>query len=363
MPPTSQHGSTADSHWAQVPALAHVSTANQPDDSCNPFNPPPKLSHLNLPIFTPSLPREEARLKRTLGLPPLLSPDTRSSLQSAGSSFGRKQRQSTPYSDKISEALKPNPKRDEHKKLIKLELGTFIGLKDEGAWAKPLLLTYTTDLEEDDLYKPFVDISNAILKKFVLIGGEEGELLREAIDTHATNLLHQEEVKTTLVSRPDVSIRGQGLSFQVPETNREGTVPEVGFSNMSSFEEMKVEKSNVSATAQGLQVAVYVRQIFIHQPNRRYVRALVLTETNLRLFHFDRSGGLYTPYINIHQDPYTFVRLVIGLNSLDESVLGFDMSIQWKIKNGRKTDGTLTNRRNDDTKIVYSLSKVDPIIT
>ncbi|RXW23299.1 hypothetical protein EST38_g2556 [Candolleomyces aberdarensis] len=132
---------------------------------------------------------------------------------------------------------------------------------------------------------------------------------------------------------------------------------------MSSFEEMKVEKSNVSATAQGLQVAVYVRQIFIHQPNRRYVRALVLTETNLRLFHFDRSGGLYTPYINIHQDPYTFVRLVVGLNSLDESVLGFDMSIQWKIEDGRKIDGTLATRREDDTEIIYNLSKVDPIIT
>ncbi|KAJ2922033.1 hypothetical protein H1R20_g15067, partial [Candolleomyces eurysporus] len=392
MPPTIQHSSTADSDRTQVPAPAYVPNTYQPDESCNPFNPPPKLSHLNLPIFTPSLPREEARLKRTLGQPPLFSPNTRSSLQSAGSSFGRKQRQSTPYSDKISEALKPNPKRDEHKKLVKLELGTFIGLKDEGAWAKSLythlvsnasideffaesglynartrrwstIPESTSDLEEGDLYKPFVDISNAILRKFVLTESEEGELLREAIDTHDTNIPHHEEVKTTLVSRPDVSIRGQGSSFQVPEANREGTAPKVGFSNMSSFEEMKVEKSNVSATAQGLQVAVYVRQIFIHQPNRRYVRVLILTETNLRLFHFDRSGGLYTPYINIHQDPYTFIRLVVGLNSLDESVLGFDMSIQWRIEGGRKIDGTLKTRREDDTTIIYNLSKVDPIIT
>ncbi|KAJ2928036.1 hypothetical protein H1R20_g9047, partial [Candolleomyces eurysporus] len=392
MPQTNQHSSTADSGGARMPAPAHVSATDYPDDSCNPFNPPPKLSHLNLPIFTPSLPREEARLKRALGHPPLLSPSTRSSLYSAGSSFGRKQRKSTPYSDKISEGWKPNPKRDEHKKLIKLELGTLIGLKDEGAWAKSLYIHLvsdarideffaesglydartrrwttipesTTDLEEEDLYKPFVDISNAILKKFVLGGREEAELLREAIDTHCTNLAHQEEAKTTLVSRPDVSIRSQGSSFQVPQANREGTVPEVGFSNMSSFEEMKVEKSNVSATAQGLQVAVYVRQIFIHQPNRRYVRALVLTETNLRLFHFDRSGGLYTPYINIHQDPYTFVRLVVGLNSLDESVLGFDVSIQWEIEDGRKIDGTLATRREDNTEIIYNLSKVDPIIT
>jgi hypothetical protein len=103
--------------------------------------------------------------------------------------------------------------------------------------------------------------------------------------------------------------------------------------------------------------------MFIHQPNRRFVRALLLTENNVHLYHFDRSGGFYTSKINIHNDARTFVRLVVGLNSLDESSIGFDDSIKWTIQDGRKLGGTLTTLRSDNTKIKYNLSKVDPVIT
>ncbi|RXW15442.1 hypothetical protein EST38_g10417 [Candolleomyces aberdarensis] len=393
MPPTSHDTPCANPDGAQVPAPTHMATIIQPICSpSNPFHPEPEHDCKRNPIVTPSR-TSEAILKRLCERPlSVLSRSSQERLKSASSSFAQNQHCSTPYNARISEPLKLNPKRDEHKKLIKLELGTLIGLNDNGAWAKSLYAhlvgeaeldefleesdLYNTNtgrwtaipestltLTEDDLYEPFVNISNAILKKFVLNTCKKEKLLREAIDTHATNLPHQEEAKTTLVSRPDVSIKGQGPSFQVPEADSEGNTPEVGFSNMNSFEEMKVERQRVSPTAQGLQVGVYVRQIFIHQPNRRFVRALVLTETHVRLFHFDRSGGLYTPYINIHEDPYTFIRLVVGLNSLDDSVLGFDTSIQWRIEDGRKVDGTLTTRRDDNTEIKYNLSKVAPVIT
>jgi hypothetical protein len=193
----------------------------------------------------------------------------------------------------MNQRLKPNPKRDEHQKQIKLELGTLIELKDEGAWVKSLYehLVRDSDIDnflaksglyrsrrwtallnpakEADLYGPFVDITNAILKKFVLNRCEEGELPRKAIDTNTKSLPHQEETKTTLQSRPDISIKGEGLSFQIPEEDEEGKTAEVGFSNMASFEEIKLEKAAGSPVKQGLQVAVYVRCV------NRYSRLIV----------------------------------------------------------------------------------------
>ncbi|KAJ2912013.1 hypothetical protein MD484_g8401, partial [Candolleomyces efflorescens] len=317
-----------------------------------------------------------------------LSPSTRALLNEAGTSFTTNQEISTPYATKISEPLKPNPKREEHKNLINVELGELIALKDNGVWVKSLyknlvskgrIKKFLAECElyrsgrwanvlsaevEGDLYHPYVDITNAILKKFVLKRCKKGASLRKAIDTNTKNISHQEATKTTLKSRPDVSIRGEGSCFQVPEEDAEGLIAEVGFSNMVSFQEMKMQKAAGSpGKVVGLQIAVYARQIFIHQPNRKFVRALLLTEQKVRLYHFDRSGGFYTSEINIHEDPHTFIRLVVGLNSLDQSEIGFDASIQWKIKDGRKVGGSLTTLKEDNTEITYTLSEVNPVIT
>ncbi|KAJ2936681.1 hypothetical protein H1R20_g420, partial [Candolleomyces eurysporus] len=107
-------------------------------------------------------------------------------------------------------------------------------------------------------------------------------------------------------------------------------------------------------------VAIYARQIFIQQPNRRFVRLLILAGENFRLFHFDRSGVQYTPSINFHDDPHTFVRVVLGLGSPDESDIGLDSSIQWTIENGQKVSGTLRTRNSEGQEVVYPLSRVEP---
>jgi hypothetical protein len=217
-----------------------------------------------------------------------LSPGTQDLLKKAGSSFTTNQHQSTPYTAKMSEALKPNPKRDEHKKLIKLELGPLIALNDQGDWAKSVYkhlvskaeidrfladsglykskrwTTILNPTKEADLYGPFVVITNAILERFVLNACKEGEFPRKAIDTNVKNLPHQEETKTKLWSRPDISIKGEGSSFQVPEEDAEGETAEVGFSNMLSFEEIKLDKAKGSPAQQGLQVGVYVRCVNRH---------------------------------------------------------------------------------------------------
>jgi hypothetical protein len=75
-----------------------------------------------------------------------------------------------------------------------------------------------------------------------------------------------------------------------------------------------------------------------------YVRSLAVTEDYVRLAHFDRAGAQITPRVNIHGNPATFVRLVAGVSSADERILGFDGSIHWTITEGRKEKGTLKTR-------------------
>jgi hypothetical protein len=87
---------------------------------------------------------------------------------------------------------------------------------------------------------------------------------------------------------------------------------------------------------------------------------LIITESHIRLLHFDRSGVQYTPLLNFHEDPHTFVRLVLGLSSPDEFDVGLDTSIQWTIESGRKVAGTITTRGTDDQDTVYPLVQIEP---
>ncbi|TFK66136.1 hypothetical protein BDN72DRAFT_880467 [Pluteus cervinus] len=77
------------------------------------------------------------------------------------------------------------------------------------------------------------------------------------------------------------------------------------------------------------QIATHARQCFIDQPNRLKVYAAVLNESTMWLVQYDRSGITYSAPCNIHEDPHTFVRIILGLAS-SESLVGFDTSIFWQ---------------------------------
>ncbi|KAJ2914306.1 hypothetical protein MD484_g6100, partial [Candolleomyces efflorescens] len=111
-----------------------------------------------------------------------------------------------------------------------------------------------------------------------------------------------------------------------------------------------------------VQMSIYARQIFIHQPNRRFARVLAISERYIRLFHFDRSGVQYTPLLDFHEEPHTFVRLVLGLNSTNELDVGLDTSIQWTIDGGRKAEGTITVSGDGLQDTVYPLAQIEPFL-
>lgn len=63
----------------------------------------------------------------------------------------------------------------------------------------------------------------------------------------------------------------------------------------------------------------------------------------MQLFHFDRSGTQHTPFLDFRIDLHTLIRLILGLSTTKEFILGLDDTVQWTTgSDGRKTGGTLT---------------------
>ncbi|KAF6760863.1 hypothetical protein DFP72DRAFT_1062604 [Ephemerocybe angulata] len=191
---------------------------------------------------------------------------------------------------------------------------------------------------EDDLYKPFVKIIQAIIdgpgkpKKGV-------KSTRTAIDTHDKSFIHHDSDKLT---RPDLAILATGPSFQEPLPKEGQTrVPGymVGYSNVASVFDFKLNRGDPKYK-QVEQLALYNSQ-----PNRRYCRSLIITEDKVALLHYDRSGAYITEMVNLHEEPHVFVRLVLALSAHKEKHLGLDTSIQWTVgANGRKIAGTICVR-------------------
>ncbi|KAF6760808.1 hypothetical protein DFP72DRAFT_1003437 [Ephemerocybe angulata] len=102
--------------------------------------------------------------------------------------------------------------------------------------------------------------------------------------------------------------------------------------------------------------------MFCKQGNRLFCRSILMTETHARLLHCDRSGAYKTRPLNIHDDPNTFVRLILGLSSPTEAILGFDTSVQWTVKNGRRVSGTITTLDAVGKRIKYHLNTDKHII-
>ncbi|KAF6760883.1 hypothetical protein DFP72DRAFT_1003477, partial [Ephemerocybe angulata] len=218
---------------------------------------------------------------------------------------------------------------------------------------------------EEDMYDPFLEVIKSILANLV-IPNEGAKSTREAFDTHKTSFPHHDGAKT----RPDIAIVATGPSFEDPLpadldlTNSGGeTTRLVGYSNVASVFDLKRNKDN-SRVEQIKQLAVYAKQIFLSQPNRRFVRALIITEDKVRLLHYDRSGAYITDMINFHDEAETFVRLVVALSSHIEEHVGLDSSIQWTVDdNNRKVAGTICvrdDRSPDATPDTFYLDMKEP---
>ncbi|KAF5341029.1 hypothetical protein D9611_005915 [Ephemerocybe angulata] len=215
---------------------------------------------------------------------------------------------------------------------------------------------------EEDLYNPLHKIISDIVREFNPSGALG--VTREVLDTHETHLRHDNVAHPG--TKPDISIKATGASFESPHPRRMSPSQSalgVGWSNVAAVFEVKLDVMKGSETDHLKQIAGYCRQIFIHQPNRTFVRCLqLITEEHVQLVHFDRSGVYISPFINIHKDPYTFVRLVVGLSSCDEDVLGLDTTVSWTVdpETGRKVSGLVKAPDASGALVDYEISMASP---
>ncbi|KAF6753514.1 hypothetical protein DFP72DRAFT_814162, partial [Ephemerocybe angulata] len=105
--------------------------------------------------------------------------------------------------------------------------------------------------------------------------------------------------------------------------------------------------------------------VFNEQPNREFVRCVAISEKHALLVHFDRVGAQIFPIIDIHQDPFSFLRILFAQTSFDEETLGLDPGIRWEVRDGRKIGGTIdiTDGLNGEVRAYRMAGGTDPVFT
>ncbi|CAG8733341.1 1409_t:CDS:2, partial [Rhizophagus irregularis] len=100
----------------------------------------------------------------------------------------------------------------------------------------------------------------------------------------------------------------------------------VYWSNIHVIEEIKrtCQSDNISTD---LELAGYVWEIFGNQHNRRFVLGFTLCGGFMRVWLFDRSGGISLNRIDIYHDPTMFIRVITGFATMELFQLGYDTTI------------------------------------
>ncbi|TEB28386.1 hypothetical protein FA13DRAFT_1815909 [Coprinellus micaceus] len=223
-------------------------------------------------------------------------------------------------------------------------------------WAVPEFPTST-----NDLFGSAYRICSAIIQRFAQSSTPGVE--RRVVSLRGIRRTELES-GTEACELPSFVVQATGPSFQGSANSTPGSTELpgiIGYTSIASFLTVKPE-SDIGTAADNIGgMEVHARQLFRAQPNRSYVRTLALTEKHARLVHFDCAGSQVTPLIDIHQHPRTLVRLVAGVSSTNERVLGLDDSVQWTILNGMKAQGHVTARSSNGETKTYPIVEQIPI--
>ncbi|KAF1841393.1 uncharacterized protein K460DRAFT_318276 [Cucurbitaria berberidis CBS 394.84] len=91
--------------------------------------------------------------------------------------------------------------------------------------------------------------------------------------------------------------------------------------------ELKSNPLDDKASKAWLDLGRYAREVFAAQPSRRFVLGFTLCGSRMRLWEFDRLGGIASESFDINEDGLQFVSAVLGFLWLDEEQLGYDPTI------------------------------------
>ncbi|SZF00305.1 unnamed protein product [Blumeria hordei] len=93
--------------------------------------------------------------------------------------------------------------------------------------------------------------------------------------------------------------------------------------------ELTVSSSKVSRQ-KFLQLSVYMREVFMAQPLRRFVHGFILFEKDLQLWVYDRSGTYYCSYIDIGKSPKILVHVLVTYMLMNDDELSLDPDVKYE---------------------------------
>ncbi|KAL5406572.1 hypothetical protein PMIN04_012011 [Paraphaeosphaeria minitans] len=91
--------------------------------------------------------------------------------------------------------------------------------------------------------------------------------------------------------------------------------------------ELKSNPLDDRASKAWLDLGRYAREVFAAQDDRRFVLGFTICGSRMRLWEFDRLGGIASESFDINEDGLQFVSAVLGFLWLNEEQLGFDPTI------------------------------------
>ncbi|CAD6501136.1 BgTH12-01390 [Blumeria graminis f. sp. triticale] len=78
-----------------------------------------------------------------------------------------------------------------------------------------------------------------------------------------------------------------------------------------------------------LQLSVYMREVFMAQPLRRFVHGFILFERDLQLWVYDRSGPYSCSYIDIGKSPEKLVHVLVTYMLINDEELGLEPNVKY----------------------------------
>ncbi|KAL6173862.1 hypothetical protein ACJQWK_00023 [Exserohilum turcicum] len=91
--------------------------------------------------------------------------------------------------------------------------------------------------------------------------------------------------------------------------------------------ELKSNPSADKASKAWLDLGRYAQEVFATQDSRRFVLGFTLCGPFMRLWVFDRLGGIASKQFNVNKDGLQFVSVMLGLLWMNKAQLGFDPTI------------------------------------
>jgi hypothetical protein len=100
------------------------------------------------------------------------------------------------------------------------------------------------------------------------------------------------------------------------------------FNTLRATCQVKSNPTNTKGAQNNLTQDAYF--MFSYQANQRFFLGLSFCATKMSLSLFDHAGALHSETFDIDNKPLKLIRLCLGLTLCDESVIGYDPTIEFK---------------------------------